>query len=414
MNLEADVCVIGAGVAGLRCAIELQDRGFQVMVIEAGDEVGGRIRTDTINGYKLDRGFQVLLTAYAECSRVLDFDGLQLGMFDPGAWIWTGGPKLAKVIDPWRRPGQIFQAAFSPVGTIKDKWKVAGLRKRLSRTAIEQIYRGDESTAMDYLRALGFSDSFIEQFFRPFYSGIFLETDLSTANTMFEFVFKMFGRGYAALPAGGMQAIPDQLLGQLQEDTVHLGSPVESVTARGATLASGAIVNARAVIVATDMSAASQLTEGVVEDRGWNATQCFYFSADETPLPSPMIALNGQGKGYINNIAVPSDVSAGYAPSDKSLICVSTNSVVESSTIRNELKTWFGSVVDDWSEIQRYTIPQSLPRQSPGDNGYGHSALNLENGIWVCGDYRFSSSTEGAMQSGRAVGEAVAAHLAES
>ena len=323
MNLEADVCVIGAGVAGLRCAIELQDRGFQVLVLEAGDEVGGRIRTDAINGYRLDRGFQVLLTAYAECSRVLDYDALQLGTFEPGAWIWTGGPKLAKVIDPWRRPGQVIQAAFSPVGTIKDKWKVAGLRKRLSGTAIEQIYRGDESTTMDYLRALGFSDSFIEQFFRPFYSGIFLENDLNTANTMFEFVFKMFGRGYAALPAGGMQAIPDQLHSRLRADTVRLDSPIESIAAKVATLASGTTVNTRAVVLATDMSTASQLTGGVIEDRGWNATQCFYFSADETPLPSPMIALNGQGKGYINNIAVPSDVRSGYAPTGQvSHLCV--------------------------------------------------------------------------------------------
>lgn len=413
MNYEADVCIVGAGIAGLRCAMELQDRGFKVMVLEAGDEVGGRIRTDTIDGFQLDRGFQVILTAYPECARVLDYERLNLGIFEPGAWIWTGS-KLAKVIDPWRRPAQALQAALSPVGTFKDKWKVACLRDRLSRTSIEELYRGDESTTMAYLESLGFTNSFIETFFRPFYSGIFLEKDLNTANSMFEFVFKMFGKGYAALPTGGMQAIPNQLLKRLHPNTVRFDAPVVRITSDVAHMESGSSVNARAVVLATDMSEASQLTGGLVVDRGWNASQCYYFSADESPLSSPMIALNGMGKGCINNIAVPSDVSPGYAPEGKSLICVSTYSTVEPRVVRSELKSWFGSVVDDWSEIRSYMIPQSLPRQSPGDNTYGGAMPYLENGVWLCGDYCFSSSTEGAMQSGRRVGALVAEQLSQN
>ncbi|MDG2166481.1 MAG: NAD(P)/FAD-dependent oxidoreductase [Opitutales bacterium] len=413
MNFDTDVCIVGAGIAGLRCAMELQDLGFKVIVLEAGDEVGGRIRTDTIDGFQLDRGFQVLLTAYPECARVLDFERLNLGMFEPGAWIWTGS-KLAQVIDPWRRPAQALQAAMSPVGTFKDKWKVACLRNRLSRTSIEALYRGDESTTIAYLESLGFTISFIEAFFRPFYSGIFLEKDLNTANSMFEFVFKMFGKGYAALPARGMQAIPNQLLKRLHPDTVRFDAPVVSITSDVANMESGSSVNARAVVLATDMSKASQLTSGLVVDRGWNATQCYYFSADESPLPSPMIGLNGMGKGCINNIAVPSDASPNYAPEGKSLICVSTYSVIESSVVRSELKSWFGSVVDDWSEIRSYMIPQSLPRQSPGDNAYGRAVPCLENGVWLCGDYCFSSSTEGAMQSGRMVGAMVAEQLSQN
>ena len=154
--------------------MELQDLGFKVIVLEAGDEVGGRIRTDTIDGFQLDRGFQVLLTAYPECARVLDFERLNLGMFEPGAWIWTGS-NLAQVIDPWRRPAQALQAAMSPVGTFKDKWKVACLRNRLSRTSIEALYRGDESTTIAYLESLGFGIIHLEEFFLGMEAHTFLE-----------------------------------------------------------------------------------------------------------------------------------------------------------------------------------------------------------------------------------------------
>ncbi|HAT59801.1 MAG TPA: hypothetical protein DCS60_03390, partial [Opitutae bacterium] len=156
MEDVAEVVVIGAGIAGLRCAIELQSKGIQTIVLDASDRVGGRMKTDLHDGFRLDRGFQVLLTAYDECSSVLDYDTLKLGAFEPGAIVWTGS-RMEKLIDPWRRPRQLLTAALSPVGSFQDKLRVGGLREKLRRKAVSTIYEGEEKSTLEKLKEIGFS-----------------------------------------------------------------------------------------------------------------------------------------------------------------------------------------------------------------------------------------------------------------
>jgi len=406
METDAQVIIVGAGLAGLRCAIELQRHDIQAKVFEATDRIGGRVQTELFEGFRLDKGFQVLLTAYDECRSLLNYDSLRLGAFEPGALIWTGS-KMEKVIDPWRRPKQLFRAAMSPIGTLRDKLRVGGLREKLRRTPLSEIYEGNETSTLNRLKEIGFSEAFIESFFRPFYGGIFLEDELETGHKMFEFVFKMFGQGFAALPHDGMDAIPAQMSEQLNPDAIHLNQRVAKLGKNEIVLESGTQHTARHVVLATDMGSASSLIKAEVSDRGWNDTYCHYYAAPRSPLPEPLIALNGSGNGNITNIAVPTDVNPGYSASGESLICVSTSKSVPQQDLTAELYSWFGNATHDFRFLKSYAIPHALPRQSPGDNAYGGASLRTDASVWICGDHRYSSSIQGTLASGRMVGEAL-------
>ena len=404
-----DVIIVGAGVAGLRCAIELEKKALNVLMLEASDRVGGRLKTDSVDGYTLDHGFQVLLTAYSECQSILNYDALELGCYEPGALIWTGETNRFKtLVDPIRRPAKLLQVALSPVGSLGDKLRVASLKNTLSKKSVPAIYEGRESTTLGYLKAREFSDSMIKQFFKPFYAGIFLENELGTTSRMFEFVFKMFGQGYAALPKGGMQSIPAQMVQQLKTTTLQLNERVKALDNCSVTLSAGDIVCAKHLVVATDMSQAAALTKGDVEDRQWNSAQCYYFSAPSSPAPGKLIALNSSGKGSITNLSVPSDINTSYAPDGRALLCVSTDKGVAISTLEDELRSWFGRDADAFTFLKNYEVPHALPRQRPGDLLFGKAPLKNKHGIWICGDHRYASSLQAAMASGRMVGEAIA------
>jgi hypothetical protein len=404
--MDADVIIVGAGLAGLRCAIECQKKDLDTLVVEAGHDVGGRVRTEKLNGFLLDQGFQVLLTAYDECQNILDYSALDLGIFEPGAIVWTG-KTFEKIFDPWRRPSRLFQSALSPIGSIKDKLKVARLRNRLGRTSVDAIQKQKEISTLQHLRTLNFSNDFIKRFFLPFYGGIFLEPNLDTTQTMFEFVFKMFGQGHAALPNCGMQSIPKQMAAQLKAGTIRLNQQVVKAENSQIHLADGSTLKARQLVVATDMSNAAKLAPASSKARTWNAAYCYYFSAPQSPLPEPMIALNGSGAGAITNIAVPSDISSGYSDGTGSLISVSTSKDVNLTDLTSELHNWFGKQAQSFKFLKSFTIPQALPRQLPGDNPYGHKPTKSKQGVWFCGDYRYSSSIQVALASGRMVGESI-------
>ncbi len=205
MNL--DVLVVGAGVSGLVAAVELKRRGFSVQLLEASDGVGGRVRTDLVDGFLLDRGFQVLLTAYPEARRCLNFAALELREFEPGAIVRQGG-RFHTISDPMRRPRDVIASVISPVGTANDKLLIARLTGELLGSEIDQVLSAPETTTLAALRQYGFSDRIIERFFRPFLGGIFLDPELATSSRMFRFVYRMFAQGVAAIPNRGMQRYP--------------------------------------------------------------------------------------------------------------------------------------------------------------------------------------------------------------
>jgi len=146
-----DVVIVGAGVAGLVCALELNRKGVAVQVLEASDAVGGRIRTDVFKGFQLDRGFQVLLTAYPEAQRYLDYNALELHRFRPGALIRVGND-VHELVDPRRELSAVLEATFAPIGTLSDKLRVVRLASHLHKKTIEQIYDSPETTTASYLK----------------------------------------------------------------------------------------------------------------------------------------------------------------------------------------------------------------------------------------------------------------------
>lgn len=392
--MRAPVVIIGGGISGLACATTLHKAGIPFQLFESGNRFGGRVGSSEVDGYLLDHGFQVYLSAYQNAGRLLDLDQLDLHHFLPGAQVWKSG-KLREVIDVFRHPLSTLKAAAQPIGTFKDKWLVAQLRFHLLSLSELEIWMMPDIPTERFLKQFGFSDQFINDFFRSFYGGIFLESDLTTSARMFAFTFNHFSRGHASLPARGMQEIPNQLVNALPEDALHLQSPVRSIDETGITTDSDKI-NAENIVVATDPNqwfSAKKTTE-------WNATTCLYFSAEIPPISKPLIVLKGDRKGCINNLCVPSLVSTKYAPKGKHLISVSLIGSHETEAILNtvttELGDWFGPQVQEWQHLKTMTIRKSLPKNPPG---HFHAAPD-QGPVWFCGDHTTSGSIDGAVMSG--------------
>lgn len=406
---EPDVLIVGAGLAGLCCARSLVDQGVSCRILEASDEVGGRIKTDEVDGFLLDHGFQVLLTAYPEAKRLLDYGGLDLHKFEPGALIRFQN-KFERLVDPWRRPRHLVATAMSPVASIGDKLRVAGLRNRVAKQPLANLYERPEVSTLKRLHEDGFSERIIERFFRPFLGGVFLEPDLATSSRKFEFVFRMFSEGDAALPAAGMQAIPRQLAAALPPNTIRTGTRVQTVHKNQVILADGEALEAKAVVVAVEQATAAELLTGMNGTKS-NQVTCLYFSAERAPLDEPILVLNGESNGPINNLCVPSQVAPSYAPSGRALVSVSVLKNGKSdeqqltAAVRQQLVDWFGSEANEWKHLRSYYIPHALPSQTTLNPV--EKPTQRDDGIFVCGDYLDTASIQGAMVAGRRAAEQV-------
>jgi phytoene dehydrogenase-like protein len=407
---EKKVLIVGGGLAGLACAIRLHEAGARPFIFEASDGVGGRVRTDPVDGFLLDRGFQVFLDAYAEAGDLLDKQSLDLRAFRPGALIHkTSG--MQRVMDVFREPRHLIESALAQVGSLADKLRVARLRWRLMRMTTEEIAGHDDMTTESYLQRAGFSAAMIDGFFRSFYGGIFLERELQTSSRMFEFTFKMFSQGSATLPARGMGEIPRQLASRLPSDTIRLNAKVRNIQLGNITLESGEQFHGDAVVVATDASTAAALVSGgPTGGPVWRSVSCLYFAAARSPLGESIIALNGTGSGLVNNVCVPSDLAPDYAPPGRALVSVSVLGTVIladlESRVLAELEAWFGGAVREWRHLRTYRIERALPRQAPG-TGFTGAGFRQEAGVYLCGDHLWSASIEGAIISGLRTADAI-------
>lgn len=415
MEGKAEVIVVGGGLAGLCCALKLQESGVPFLLLEASDGIGGRVRTDRMEGFLLDRGFQVLLTAYPEAQRVLDYKALELHYFYPGAMVRFGG-KFHKIADPWRHPLEALKGAVSPVGTFGDKMKVGRLRRKTLEGPVEGLFSRPETTTLKALQDMGFSEKMIDRFFRPFLGGVFFNRELEISSRMFEFGFRMFSSGETALPARGMGAIPEQIASRLPAGSIHLNSRVESIQDQSVLLTSGEKLTAQALVLATEGPETARLL-GEEKRPGSRSATCVYFAAEEAPLAEPLLILNGEGRGPVNSLTILSRIAPAYAPPNRSLIAatiiglpsLNEDQLVES--VRAQLSGWFGSKVSAWKHLRTYWIRHALPLQIPPLPDPTAPVRPWRPGLYVCGEYTNPASLQWAMASGRRTGETVARAL---
>ena len=406
---EIEVLVVGAGLSGLSCARILHAAGVDVHVLEGSDDVGGRIRTDRLDGFLLDRGFQVLLTAYEELRSQVDLQALELKAFRPGSVIWNGN-KLVHLSDPWREPTAAFSSLRAPVGTLKDKLTVAGLRRRLLSKPPEACFEGTDRSTQEELERLGLSKGFIDAFFRPFLGGVFLERALETSSHLFRYYFRSFSAGDVTVPASGMGRLPELLASSL-EGRITLDAPVKRVAATEVVLDDGQSLPAGQVVLAVDGASAAKLLSDPPPE--FKATVTSYFAASEAPTDLPILLLDGEGSGPANHLAVLSNVSPSYAPPGSHLISVS--GVDEAANdpkafregVPRQLRRWLGAGVDRWEHLRTYRIPHALPRHPAGTLPMLAEPRRRPDGLWVAGDYTEFGAIQGALRSGRRVAEAI-------
>ena len=392
------------GGAQLRC--RLHEAGRPVLLLEADARIGGRVKTDDVEGFQLDHGFQVLLTAYPEVQRQLDLTAMDARPFASGALIRCGG-RLQRLSDPWREPQALWATLTANAATFMDKLRVAKLRRRVGRNGLQALYNAPETTTEAMLRGLGFSDAIMRHFFRPFLGGVFLESKLQTSSRMFEFVFRMFSQGRVVLPRRGMRAIPDQLARKLPADSIRTSTRVDAVDRDGVVLASGERLDASAVVLAVEGPAAAKLLRSSQPRQPWHGVTCLYFAAPRPPLRLPILVLNGEGPqdGPVNNFCVPSQVHSSYAPAEQALISATVLGVdheidVLQGDVLQQMQRWFGEQVRAWTPLKHYVIPFALPDQSPPALSPVFKPNRDASGVYLCGDHRSTASLQGAMETG--------------
>lgn len=409
MNQAWDCVVVGAGVAGLACARSLSRIGRRVLVLEGSGRIGGRVATDRVDGFQLDRGFQVLLAAYPTARAELDYKALRLKPFYPGALVRVNG-RFERVADPLLRPVDGLRSLTNSIGSPGDKLRVARLRLQPARLARYP----DSCSTLEALRQEGFGDVLLQRFFRPFLGGVFLENELATGVRKLESVWRAFSGGPTVLPERGMGAIPEQLAEDLPGGAVRLHARVQSVESGRVVLEDGSSVLAKAVVLASGPRELARLAG--LPAPAMHATAALYFACSTPPHREPILVLNGEGfrtgdgggrGGPIQTLVCLSQVSRSYAPAGSELVSVS---VVDREAlaagdlewrVRTQLMQWYGPGAANWRHLRTDRIAHALP--------LAPLQLGLPAGVHAAGDALGLASLDGALQSGLAAARSVLA-----
>ena len=408
--MKSTAIIIGGGLAGLTAARQLHTQGVDFQLLEASDRIGGRVKTELVDGFRFDHGFQVLLTEYPEAKRWLDYKKLDLQSFSPGALLLLANGKETRIGDPLRDFSSLFPTVFSSAGNLMDKLGILKLKNRLSKLSIEEIFQQEEKTSRKALSEdYGFSHQMVDRFFAPFFSGIFLEKELSTSRRMFDFVFKMFGEGDTAIPNLGMEEIPKLLAQAIPKKSITTNARVVKIEDQTVYLQDGSSFSAPHIIVATE--AAGFVKELATIKTKHQSTTHLHFAAEKSPIDKPIIALNTKQNRMANNICTISKVAGQYAPENKNLISISVVGKSDLSkkeleqAVRKELTTWFGKETQDWEHLDTRVIHYALPNQSKVLHKIPNQAYKIRKGLYLCGDFQLNGSINAAMLTGRKAAE---------
>jgi len=399
--------IIGGGVSGLIAARVLEKKGFNPIILEASERVGGRIKTDIIEGYQLDHGFQVLLTAYPAVKKYLDYDALNLQFFLPGAYIFKANTQSI-IGDPLRDVSLLISTLFSGIGSISDKFKILKLNHKIKKKSLTDIFSEKEQTTLSYLKEFGFSKDMLNDFFIPFFSGIFLENKLETSSRMFEFVYKMFGEGHAAIPKAGMEAIPKQLLNNLKTTTFQYNTEVANVKDGQITLTNGSKLESDFIILTIPPGGlVSNIKNQPTE---WRSCVTLYFETNKRVIHKPLIGLIVKPDSLVNNIVYNSSLASVTKPAHE-LLCVtviddqnlSDHELV--AAVEQELKVLCNISITRF--IKQYRITKALPKLENLKYEMKPSENQLSKSLFVSGDTQLNASFNAAMISGEQAAFAV-------
>ncbi len=424
------VVVVGAGMAGLTCAAALHAAGRDVVVLEAADGVGGRVRTDRHpEGFLLDRGFQVLLSAYPAARRWIDLDALAPCPLDAGAHVWDGHRRLP-LADPRRHPGALPRDLTTPLFLASDKARLAmlGMRSLLAPWSSAAEAAGDpaaDTSAAEALWGSGLSRAFVDRFARAFWGGILLDRTLGTSAGPLRFTLKMFLQGPAVLPSGGIGAMPEQLRSRLPAESIRFHQSVDAIVIDGGE-ATGVRVGgetqpASAVVVATDPPSARRLT-GISSlpgiDQGVGSTTV-YLTGERHPGIGPRLLLDGTGRLSVNHLAPLSVVAPSYAPPGRHLLAAVVLGEAQAASdellgrrVRDDTATMLGQDPSAWTPLAVVRVPFAQYPQPPGIYGRLPANRTETPGLFLASEATVDSSYNGAILSGEAAAAAVIDALA--
>ncbi len=396
MAAKETIYIVGAGISGLIAAYELEKAGYAPVILEKSDSIGGRVQTVSVNGFDLDLGFQVLLSSYPLVNKYLDMSALRLKKLKSASQIYINGKRYL-IGDGLRNIGLLLPTLMADIGSLNDKWKVFKLKMRLKKKSIDAIFTSPETTTKEYLRTQGFSKKIIDRFFRPFFSGIFLESELRTSSRMFEFVYKMFGEGFASIPELGIGAISTQLKEKLKCSEFQFGQEVKQVTNTHIILKNGEKLTHGGVIITVNASAlVPNMNDQAIQ---WKSCTCLYFEVDFTNIPEGTIALVGEQGKLANSMYAYQDISG------RRLLSVTTLKVTEKTeqelteAIAAEVKHYCG--IQQIKHITNFNITKALPDLTHLKMTAEPSESQLTDHIFVAGDILFNGSLNAAMESGR-------------
>lgn len=422
------VIVVGAGMAGLACAVELCRAGQDVLVMEASDGIGGRVRTDHhADGFLIDRGFQVLLDAYPAVRRQIDMEQLHPHRFDAGALVWTG-KRLVPLADPIRHPATLIRDLTSSLFDVGDKLRLATLagRARFARwptaSAAAETPGQDESAAMA-LWGAGFSRDFVDRFARPFWGGILLDRSLETSAGPLRFTLKMFLQGNGVLPACGMQAMPDYLAARLPLGAIRVNRRVDEVLLHDGQVSGirvgGESIPATRVVIATDPPTAQRLT-GIasIPTEPVGCTTVYLTPAASDGQPPPLgkrLTLDGTGTLSVNHLAPVSNVAPAYAPPGRHLLAAvligdhakDPDDDALARRARDDAARMMGQPADAWRVLSTVRVPFSQYAQPPGIYGRLPAVTTSTPGLYLASEATVDSSYNGAITSGERAARAV-------
>lgn len=418
------IVIVGAGVAGLVCGRTLLRAGHEVVLLEASDGVGGRVRSDVVDGFTLDRGFQVLFTAYPAAKRQLDYKRLDLRAFEPGAVI-AQAARRAVLSDPLRDPRAFLSSVLTDIVSLEDKLRTAVLGQEMRATSVTAIMEGDDETTEAFLRRRGFSERYIDNFVRPFFGGVFLDNSLQTSAKAFQFDWKMLSEGQTVIPARGMGQISHQLAeGLISQNCVRLNRRVaelvrnENSRVTGVRLEGGEMVSGDGVVVATPAPEAARLT-GQPMPEGQVGTICLYFAGAEPVFAGRKIALHANQNVFVNNVAPLTNVAPTLAPKNQHLLSASVLGVPDGADAAlyaralSDIKRMFAgdsaalAALETYRPLALYRIPYSQFAQPPGVyQTLPHNQTKMP-GLFLAGEFTAASSLNAAMRSGEKCAAAI-------